>query len=195
MFRLLLEAAFVTIIIAWGLAKVLSALGRRSDEHAKSELAWETEMDPANHPDEPIFGTLGLVFAMVLLFLLLMPNAVNSNGQSISLHDVSHSVRASRDMGTLATFVGAWKAQDPFEFWGFFAGLLVTAISLFRRSPALLGVAVIASLFALWLKCAFELPCRKAFTAIAVVRKTSLAVTYRTRRIRQVAAGADLQMG
>jgi hypothetical protein len=152
MFRIFLEAAFVTIVIAWGLAKVLSALGRWSDEHANSGLAWVTEMDPADHRDERVFGTLGLVFAMVLLFLLLMPTAVTSNGQSISLHDVSYSKGASKDVGTLATFVGAWRAQDPFEFWGFFAGLLVTAISLFRRSPALLGVAVIASLFALWLK-------------------------------------------
>ena len=113
-------------------------------------------MGPAKRPDGREFGTpLGLVFAMVLLFLLLMPNAVTSNGQSISLHDVSHSVRASKDVGALATFVGAWRAEDPLEFWGFFAGLLVTAISLFRRSPALLGVAVIASLFALWLKMNF----------------------------------------
>jgi hypothetical protein len=152
MFGLFLEAAFVTIVIAWVLAKALSALGRWSDEHANSGLAWVTEKDPADHPDERFFGTLGLVFAMVLLFLLLMPTAVTSNGQSISLHDVSHSMRASNDVGTLATFVGAWRAQDPLEFWGFFAGLFVTVISLFRRSPALLGVAVIASLFALWLK-------------------------------------------
>jgi len=146
----------VTIVIAWVLAKVFSALGRWSVEHLKPELARDIEMGPAKRPDGREFGTpLGLVFAMVLLFLLLMPNAVTSNGQSISLHDVSHSVRASKDVGALATFVGAWRAEDPLEFWGFFAGLLVTAISLFRRSPALLGVAVIASLFALWLKMNF----------------------------------------
>jgi hypothetical protein len=110
-------------------------------------------MGRANRPHERAFGTLGLVFTMVLLFTLLMPSAVTSKGQSISLHDVSHSMRTSKDvMGTLATFVGAWRAEEPFEFWVFSAGLLVTAISLFRRSPALLGAAVIASLFALWLK-------------------------------------------
>jgi hypothetical protein len=134
----------LSIVSSWILAKALSAL--------RSEVAWDIEIAPANRPDEPVFGTLGLVFAMVFLCVLLMPSAVTSNGKSISLHDVSHSMRASKDVVTLATFVGAWSAEDPLEFWGFFAGLLVTAISLFRRSPALLGVAVIASLFALWLK-------------------------------------------
>jgi hypothetical protein len=152
MFRLFLEVAFVTIVIAWVLAEALSALGRWSDEHHKSELTRDIEIDPAEHPDEGDSGRLGLVVAMVLLFLLLMPNAVTINGQSISLHEVSDSIRATKEMGTLTTFVGAWRAEDPLAFWGFFAGLLVTVISLFRRSPALLGVALIASLFVLWLK-------------------------------------------
>jgi hypothetical protein len=52
----------------------------------------------------------------------------------------------------VATFVSAWRAEDPLEFWGFFAGLLVTVIWLFYRSPVLLGVAVVAALFILWLK-------------------------------------------
>ena len=89
---------------------------------------------------------------MILLFLLLMPGTLTIDGQSISLREVSDSMQASKDVGTLATFVGAWRAEDPLEFWSFFAGLFVTTISIFRRSPALLGVAVIASLFALWLK-------------------------------------------
>jgi hypothetical protein len=152
MFRVFLEVAFVTIIIAWVLAEVLSALGRWSNKQSNSELARDIETDPAKHPDERDLGTLGLVVAMVLLFLLLMPSAVTSEGQSISLHEVSHSMRVSKDLGTLATFVGAWRADDPLAFWGFFAGLLVTVISLFRRSPTLLGVAVIASLFVLWLR-------------------------------------------
>ena len=150
MFPIFLEFAFLIIVIAWALAEALSALARWSDEHPNSEL--DTEIGPAKHPDERDFGTLGLVVAMVLLFLLLMPSAVTSKGQSISLHEVSHSMRASKDVGTLATFVGAWRADDPLAFWGFFAGLLVTVISLFRRSPTLLGVAVIASLFVLWLR-------------------------------------------
>ena len=144
MFRLFLEAAFVTIIIAWALAKALSAL--------RSEVAWDIEIAPANRPDEPVFGTLGLVFAMVLLFVWLMPTTVTINGRSISLHEVSDSMQASQDVGTLSTFVGAWRADDPLAFWGFFAGLFVTAMMLFRRSPALLGAAMVASLFALWLK-------------------------------------------
>jgi hypothetical protein len=150
MFRLFLAVAFVSIASSWALSKVLSALGRRSDVHPNSELAGDID-----HPDERQSGTLGHLIAMVLLFLLLIPSAVTINGQSFSLHEISDSMRASRDVSTLATFVGAWRAEDPLEFWGFFAGLLVTAISLFRRSPALLGVAVIASLFALWLKTHF----------------------------------------
>jgi len=155
MFRVFLEVAFVTIVIAWVLAKVLSALGRWSDKHPNSELAWGIEMDAANHPDARVFGAPDLVVAIVLLFLLLMPSAVTSNGQTLSLHEISYSMRASKDVGTLGTFVGAWRAEEPLKFWGFSAGLLVTVISLFRRSPALLGVAVIASLFALWLKMNF----------------------------------------
>jgi len=152
MLRVLLEFTFVIIVIAWAVTEVLSALGRWSDAHANSEFARDNEMDPAKHPDEFEFGTLGLVFAMVLLFLLLMPTAVTSNGQSISLHQISDSMQTSKDVGAVATFVSAWRAEDPSEFWVFFAGLLVTVILLFRRSPALLGVAVVASLFTLWLK-------------------------------------------
>jgi hypothetical protein len=92
---------------------------------------------------------------MILLFVSLMPRAVTINGHSIPLHDVSDSIQAPHGVGTLATFVGGWRADDPLAFWVFFAGLLVTVISLFRRSPTLLGVAVIASVFALWLKMHF----------------------------------------
>ena len=152
MLRVFLEVAFVSIASSWALSKVLSALKRRSDVHPNSELARDIEIDSANYPGERQVGTLGPVVAMILLFLLLMPGTLTIDGQSISLREVSDSMQASKDVGTLATFVGAWRAEDPLEFWGFFAGLLVTAISLFRRSPALLGVAVIASLFALWLK-------------------------------------------
>jgi hypothetical protein len=143
----------VTIVIAWVSAKVLSTLGRWLD--TPPVLARYIEMGRANRPDEPAFGTLGLVFAMVLFFVLLMPSTVTLNGRSISLHEVSDSMRASQDVATLATFVGAWRADDPLAFWGFFAGLLVTVIMLFRRSPALFGAAVTASLFVLWLKMNF----------------------------------------
>jgi hypothetical protein len=152
MFRVFLEFAFVIIVIAWVLAEVLSALGRWLDEHPNSELARDIDMEPAKHPDELDFGTLGLVLAMVLLFVLMVPSAVTNNGQSISLHEISDSMRASMDVGTVATFVSTWRAADPLEFWGFFAGLLVTVIWLFHRSPVLLGVAVVAALFILWLK-------------------------------------------
>jgi hypothetical protein len=152
MFRVFLEFAFVIIVSAWVLAEVFSALARWSSEHSNTQLARDSAMDPAKHSAELDFGTLGLVFAMVLLFLLLVPSAVTSNGQSISLHELSDSMRASRDVGTVTTFVSAWRAEDPLEFWGFFAGLLVTVIWLFRRSPVLLGVAVVSSLFTLWLK-------------------------------------------
>ena len=155
MFRVFLEVAFVTAVTAWVLAKVLSALGSWSDKHSNSELALGIDMDATNHRDERVFGAPDLVVAIVLLFLLLMPSAVTSNGQTLSLHEISFSMRASKDVGTLGTFVGAWRAEEPLKFWGFSAGLLVTVISLFRRSPALLGVAVIASLFALWLKMNF----------------------------------------
>jgi len=152
MFRVFLEVAFVIIFISWLLAEVLSALGRWSDEHHNSELATDIDTEPAKHLDELDFGTLGLVLAMVLLFVLFVPSAVTSNGQSISLREISDSIRASMDVGTVATFVSAWRAEDPLEFWGFFAGLLVAVIWLFYRSPILLGVAVVAALFILWLK-------------------------------------------
>ena len=152
MFRIFLEFALVIIVSAWVLAEALSALGRWSDERRNSELDSETETDPANLPEELHFGTPGLVFALVLLFLLLVPNAVTSNGQSISLHEISDSMQTSMDVGLVATFVGAWRAEDPLGFWVFFAGLPVTVIWLFRRSPSLLGVAVVAALFIFWLK-------------------------------------------
>jgi len=155
MFRVFLEVAFVTIVIAWVLAKALSALGRWFDKRRNSGLARDIEVNAANHADERVFGAPDLVVAIVLLFLLLMPNAVTSNGQSVSLHEISYSMRAPNGAGTLAAFVGGWRAEEPLKFWGFLAGLLVTVISLFRRSPALLGVALIASLLALWLKMDF----------------------------------------
>jgi hypothetical protein len=79
MFRVFLEVAFVTIVIAWVLAKALSALGRWFDKRRNSGLARDIELDAANHPDERVFGAPDLVVAIVLLFLLLMPNAVTSN--------------------------------------------------------------------------------------------------------------------
>jgi hypothetical protein len=152
MFRAFLEFAFVIMVIAWVLAEVLSALGRWSGEHRNSELARDIDIEPAKHPDELDFGTLGLVLAMVLVFVLLVPSVVTSNGQSISLHEISDSMRASMGVGPVATFVSAWRAESPLGFWGFFAGLLVAVIWLFYRSPVLLGVAVVAALFILWLK-------------------------------------------
>jgi hypothetical protein len=110
MFRILLAAAFVSIVSSWILAKALSAL--------RSEVAWDIEIDPANRPDEPVFGALGLVFAMVLLCVLLMPSAVTSNGQSISLHDVSHSMRASKDVGTLGYFCRRIESPRPVGILG-----------------------------------------------------------------------------
>jgi hypothetical protein len=153
MFRDFLEFAFLIIVIAWVLAEALSLLGRSSHAHANSQLARDLEMDPARdaHAHEVGFGTL-LVFAMVLFVLLLVPSAVTSNGQSISLHEISDSMRASMDVGTVATFVSAWRAEYPLRFWGFFAGLPLTVIWLFRRSPVMLGVAVVAALFIFWLK-------------------------------------------
>jgi len=144
--RVFLEVAFVTIVVAWALAKIARWLD------TPPVLARYIEMGRANRPDEPALGAPGLVFAMVLLFVWLMPTTVTINGRSISLHEVSDSMQASQDVGTLSTFVGAWRADDPLAFWGFFAGLFVTAMMLFRRSPALLGAAMVASLFALWLK-------------------------------------------
>jgi hypothetical protein len=152
MFRVFLEFAFVIIVIAWVVAEVLSALGHWLGEHPNSELARDIDMEPAKHPDELDFGTLGLVLAMVLVFVLLVPSAVTSNGQSISLREISASMRASMDVGIVATFVSAWRAENPLVFWGFFAGLLVAVIWLFYRSPVLLGMAVVAALFILWLK-------------------------------------------
>jgi hypothetical protein len=154
MFWIFLALAYVTIVIAWVHGEALSALGRWLVEHPKSELARdiEIEMDPARHRDVDFdFGTLGLVFALVLLFLLV-PSAVTANGQSIHLHEISDSMQASMDVGTVNLFVSAWRAEYPLRFWAFFAGLPVTVIWLFRRSPGLLGVAVIAALFVLWLK-------------------------------------------
>jgi hypothetical protein len=151
MLRILLEFAFLIIVIAWVLAEALSALGRWSDKRADSRLAMDIEMGrPAKDLHKRDFGAL-LVFAMVLLFLLLVPNAVTSNGQSVSLHEISDSTRAS-DVGPVATFVNAWRAEYPLKFWGFFAGLPVTVIWLFRRSPVLFGVAVVAALLLFWLK-------------------------------------------
>ena len=153
MFWFFLALAFVTIVIAWVYGEALSALGRWSDERSNSQLARdvEIEMDPAKNRGEFDFGTLGLVFAMVLLFLLV-PSAVTSNGQSISLHEISDSMRASMEVGTVNVFVSAWRAEYPLKFWAFFAGLPVTVIWLFRRSPGLLGVAVVAVLLVFWLK-------------------------------------------
>ena len=153
MFWFFLALAFVTIVIAWVYGEALSALGRWSNERPNSQLARdiEIEMDPAKSRGEFDFGTLGLVFAMVLLFSLV-PSAVTSNGQSISLHDISDSMRASMEVGTVNIFVSAWRVEYPLKFWAFFAGLPVTVIWLFRRSPGLLGVAVVAVLMVFWLK-------------------------------------------
>ena len=153
MFRVFLALAFVTIVIAWVVAEALSALARWSDEHPNSELARdiEIEMDPERYRDEFDFGALGLVFAIVLLFLLV-PSAVTSNGQSVSLHEISDSMQASMDVGTVNVFVSAWRAEYPLKFWAFFAGLPVTVIWLFRRSPGLLGVALVAALYVFWLR-------------------------------------------
>lgn len=146
-----LALAFVSIVIAWVFGEALSALGRWSDEHPKSQIARgiELEMAPAKHRDEFDVGTLGLLFAMVLLFLLV-PSAVTSNGQSISLHEISDSMQASMDVGIVNVFVSAWKTEYPLKFWAFFAGLPVTVIWLFRRSPGLFGVAVVAALYILF---------------------------------------------
>jgi len=150
MFRVLLECAFLIIVIAWVLAEAFS-LGRSSDKRADSQSARDVERSPAKDPHDFDFGSL-LVFAMVLLILLLVPSAVTSNGQSISLHEIPDSMRASMDVGPVATFVSAWRAEYPLGFWGFFAGLPVILIWLVRRSPVLLGVAVVAGFFVFWLK-------------------------------------------
>ena len=154
MFWAFLSLAFLTIVIAWVCGKVFSALERWSDQHPNSELARdiEIEMDPAKLRDEFDFGTLGLVSAMVLLVLLFVPSAVTSSGQSISPNELSDSMQASIDVGTVNTFVHAWRAEYPLKFWAFFAGFPTTVIWLFRRSPVWLGVAVVAALFVFWLK-------------------------------------------
>jgi len=154
MFWLFLALAYLTIVIAWIYGKALSALGRWSDAHPNSELARdiEIEMEPAKHRGEFDLGTLGLAFAMVLLVLLFVPTAVTSNGQSILPNEISDSVRASMDAGTVNAFVDAWRAEYPLKFWAFFVGLPATMIWLFRRSPVWLGVAVVAALFVFWLK-------------------------------------------
>ena len=153
MFWFFFALAFLTIFIAWVYGEALSALGRWSDKRPNSGLARdiEIEMYAAKNRDEFDFGSLVLVSATVLLFLL-MPSAVTTNGQSISLHEVSDSMRASMDVGPVNVFVGAWRAEDPLNFWAFFAGLPVTVIWLFRRSPGLLGVALVAMLLVFWLK-------------------------------------------
>ena len=154
MFWVFLALAYVTIVIAWVHGKALSALGRWSEEHPNSQLARdiEIEMDPAKHRDEFDFGSLGLTFAMVLLVLLFVPSAVTGNGQSISTNEISDSMQASTDIGTVNAFVHAWRAEYPLKFWAFFAGLPLTVIWLFRRSPVWLGVAVVVALFVFWLK-------------------------------------------
>jgi len=154
MFWLFLALAYLTIVIAWVYGKALSALGRLSEEHPNSELARdvEIEMAPARHRGELDFGMLGLALAMVLLVLFFVPTAVTSNGQSISLNEISDSMQASMDVGTVNTFVHAWRAEYPLKFWAFFVGLPATVIWLFRRSPVWLGVAVVAALFVFWLK-------------------------------------------
>jgi len=152
MFWVFLALAYVTIVIAWVHGKALSTLGRWSDERPNSEPARDVEMDPAKHRDEFDFVTLGLAFAMVLLVLLYVPSAVTGNGQSISTNEISDSMQASTDIGTVNAFVHAWRAEYPLKFWAFFAGLPLTVIWLFRRSPVWLGVAVVVALFVFWLK-------------------------------------------
>jgi len=154
MFWVFLALAFVTIVIAWVFGEALSALGRWSDEHPNSGLARdiEIETDAAKHRAEFDFGALGLAFAMVLLVLLFVPSAVTSNAQSIMPNEVSDSMQALMDVGTVDTFVRAWRAEYPLKFWVFFAGLPATVIWLFRRSPVWLGVALVVALFVFWLK-------------------------------------------
>jgi len=152
MFWLFLALAYVTIVTAWVYGGALSALGRWSDKHPNAELTTDVEMGPAKHHGEFDFGTLGLAIAMVLLVLLYVPSAVTSNWQSISPNEISDNMRASIDDGTVNTFVHAWRAEYPLKFWAFFAGLPVTVIWLFRRSPVWLGIAVVVALFVFWLK-------------------------------------------
>jgi len=154
MFGLFLALAYVTIVIAWIYGAALSALGRRSAEHRNSELARDVdiEMAPAKHRGEFDFGTLGLALSIILLVLLYVPSVVTINGHSISPKEISDSMQASMGVDTINTFVSAWRAEYPLKFWAFFAGLPVTVIWLFRRSPVWLGVAVVAALFVFWLK-------------------------------------------
>src|ERR1700747_207732 len=151
MFWVFLALAFVTIVIAWVLGEALSAVGRWSHKRPGAAFPREFEIDPAKHRNEIDFGTPSLVFAMFLLFCLV-PSAVTSNGQSISLHEISDSVQASMDVGSVNIFVSAWRAEYPLQFSIFFVGLPVTVIWLFRRSPVVLGVAVCAALFVVWLQ-------------------------------------------
>lgn len=145
MFWIFIALAYVTIVIAWVLGKALSAQARWSDEHPHS-------VAPAKYRDvEFDFGTLGLVFAMVLLFLLV-PSVVTAQGQTVYLHEITDSMQTSMDVDTLNFFASAWRAEYPLKFWAFFAGLPVTVIWLFRRSPGLFGVAVVATLFVFWLR-------------------------------------------
>jgi|SRR5579862_4969813 len=151
MFWVFLALAFVTIIIAWVLGEAVSALGRWSHEHPNSEFPRDVEIEPTRYRNEIDFGTPSLVFAMFLLFCLV-PSAVTSNGQAISLQEISDSVQASMDVSSVNIFVGAWRAEYPLQFLIFFFGLPVTVIWLFRRSPAVLGVVVCAAMFVFWLK-------------------------------------------
>jgi len=153
MFWVFLALAYVTIVIAWVFGQALSGLERWSDERPNLQLASDIE-DPAKQPNQLDFGTLGLVFAMVLLVLLFVPGPVTSNGQSVSPNEISDSTQASMDAVAVSTFVSAWRAVYPLKFWAFFAGLPVTVIWLLRRSPMWLGVAVVAALFVFWLKMA-----------------------------------------
>jgi hypothetical protein len=152
-FWIFLALAYVTIVIAWFHGEAMSSLGRWSDKHPNSEVARhiEIEVGLAKHRDEFDCGALGLALVMVLLVLLYVPSAVASNGQS-SPHEVFDSTQASMDVGTVNTFVRAWRAEYPLKFWAFFAGFPTTVIWLFRRSPVWLGVAVVAALFVFWLK-------------------------------------------
>src|SRR6516165_7456560 len=151
MFWVFLALAYVAIVIAWVFGQALSGLERWSDERPNLQLASDIE-DPAKQPNQLDFGTLGLVFAMVLLVLLFVPGPVTSNGQSVAPNEISDSMWTSMDTGTVNTFVSAWRAVYPLKFWAFFAGFLMTVIWLLRRSPVWLGVAVVAAMLVYWLK-------------------------------------------
>ena len=151
MFLLFVALALVTILIAWVFEKALSALERWPGRHSNSELNWDYEMEPLKHRTDVDFGTPVLAFAMFLLFCLV-PNAVTTSGKSITLHEISDSVQASMDVDSVNIFISAWRAEYPVHFLTFFVGLPVTVIWLFRRSPAVLGVAACGSLLMFWLK-------------------------------------------